>query len=42
MALVASHVGQFKDNLAHGRGKYTFASGKVKHDGEWENNEPKK
>ena len=36
------YVGQFKDNNMHGRGKATLASGEVHHDGEWENDEPKK
>ena len=36
------YVGQYKDGNRHGLGKYTFADGEVHHDGEWENDEPKK
>ena len=36
------YVGQFKDDKRHGRGKYTLANGKVDHDGEWVNGDPKK
>ena len=36
------YVGQYKDNKRHGLGKYTLADGTVHHDGEWENNQPKK
>ena len=37
-----TYVGQWKDDKMHGRGKLTFSSGKVYHDGEWENGEAKK
>ena len=37
-----SASGQYKDGVKHGLGKYTFADGEVAHDGEWENDEPKK
>ena len=36
------YVGQYKDGKEHGLGRFTFASGKVMHDGEWVNGEPKK
>ena len=36
------YVGQFKDGQKHGLGKFTFASGRVHHDGEWVNDQPKK
>ena len=36
------YVGQFEDGKRHGLGKCTFANGTVYHDGEWENNQPKK
>ena len=38
----AKYVGQYKDDEQHGLGKFTLANGKVLHDGEWENGEPKK
>ena len=38
----AKYVGQYKDGQQHGLGKFTFADGEVYHDGEWENDEPKK
>ena len=34
------YVGQWHDK-PHGLGKYTFANGKVHHDGEWEDGRPK-
>ena len=36
------YVGQFKDDKMHGFGKATLANGEVVHDGEWENDQPKK
>ena len=36
------YVGQYKDGKKHGFGKYTYANGTVGHDGEWENDQPKK
>jgi hypothetical protein len=36
------YVGEWKNNKRHGRGKYVFASGNINHDGEWENDKPKK
>ena len=36
------YVGQYKDDKKHGRGKFTYEDGKVLHDGEWENGQPKK
>ena len=36
------YVGRYKGDTCHGRGKFTFADGEVYHDGEWENDEPKK
>ena len=36
------YVGQFKDGKMHGLGKFTLANGTVHHDGEWENDQPKK
>ena len=36
------YVGQWKDNEKHGLGKFTLADGEVHHDGEWENDQPKK
>ena len=37
-----TYVGQYKDGKMHGVGKYTFADGEVAHDGEWEDDLPKK
>ena len=36
------YVGQFKDDMMHGFGKFTDENGTVIHDGEWENGQPKK
>jgi hypothetical protein len=34
--------GEISNAKKHGKGKYVYASGQLWHDGEWENNQPKK
>jgi hypothetical protein len=36
------YEGERVDDRKHGKGKYTNADGTIYHDGEWENDKPKK
>ena len=41
-AAPAQYEGNWANDKRHGFGTYTLANGKVRHKGEWENEQPKK